>query len=145
MNHSILVTVNGYSWTATATTERTRSGREVTAVSCTDVPLIVMAAIEDQAVSIHDVLEIIRYHLNDTANKKRDSFCGPVVFEWLPLNPEYLRADILGRTFEVRLTDCHGRTHEYTTGAGSNWEAMDIATAALGLPVRSSVVIPLGL
>lgn len=144
MNHNILITVDGYRWTAIATTHHTGKQREVTAVSCADVPLHVMATLSDHIIDIHDVLELVRNYLNDTGAVIRSATCGPVSIEWRPLDAEALREDLTGNTYAVKLTDQTGKTHEYEVGACSSWSAMDQCKEQLRLPVWSSVVVPLG-
>lgn len=144
MNHNILITVDGFAWTAIATTHHTGRQREVTAVSCADVPLHVMATLSDHIIDIHDVLELVRNYLNDTGAVIRSATCGPILIEWQPLNPEALRDDLTGQTYEVKLTDQTGKQYEFTTGAANSWNAMDICKGWLMLPVWSSFVRPLG-
>lgn len=144
MNHNILITVDGYSWTAIATTHYNRTTREVTAVSCVDVPLQVMASLDEHLINVHDVLELVRHYLNDTGTVIRSATCGPISIQWQPLDPVALREDLTGRTYQVKLTDQTGKQHEFELGAVSSWSAMDQCKAQLQLPVWSSVVVPLG-
>lgn len=144
MNHQIMITVDGYSWVATATTHHNGKQREVTAVSCVDVPTRVLGALDEHVISVHDVLELVRHYLNDTGSLIREATCGAIEITWYPLNAVALRDDLTGKTYSVKLIDCHGNTHMYETGAGSSWDAMDICKDVLQLPVRSSVVQPLG-
>lgn len=144
MNHNIMITVDGYSWAAYATTHHTGTQREVTAVSCADVPLQVLGVLADHIIDVHDVLELVRNYLNDTGAVIRSATCGPVSIEWRPLDAAALREDLTGNTYAVKLTDQTGKTHEYEVGACSSWSAMDQCKEQLRLPVWSSVVVPLG-
>lgn len=144
MIHAIMITIDGYSWTAYATTHHNRVAREIAAISCTDVPMVVMATLSDHIIDVHDVLELMRNYLNDTGAVIRSATCGPVGIEWRPLDAEALREDLTGKTYQVKLTDQTGKTHEYEVGACSSWSAMDQCKEQLRLPVWSSVVVPLG-
>lgn len=144
MNHNILITVDGYSWTAIATTHHNGKQREVSAVSCADVPLQVLGTLADHIIDVHDVMELVRNYLNDTGAVIRSASCGPVSIQWQPLNPEALRDDLTGNTYQVKLTDQTGKQHEFNIGACSSWSAMDTCKEQLKLPVWSSVVVPLG-
>lgn len=144
MNHQIMITVDGYSWIAIATTHHNGKAREVSAISCVDVPLQVMAALDEHVINVHDVLELVRTYLNDTTVVRREATCGAIEITWYPLNAVALREDITGNTYSVKLVANDGAIVNYEVGAASSWGAMDICKDALQKPVRSSVVIPLG-
>lgn len=144
MNHLVMVTVDGYSWVTTATTQHTGKQREVIGVSCEDVPTTVLGTLSDHLIDINDVLEVVRNYLNDTGVAQSDTVCGPILISWRPLDRVTLRDDITGNTYHVKLTDLSGAVHHYDVGAATSWHAMDICKAVLQAPVRSSVVHPLG-
>lgn len=143
MNHQVMITVDGYTWVATATTHHNGKEREVSAIACIDVPLRVLGALSDHLIDVHDVLELVRNYLNDTATVKQEATCGPIEITWYPLNGEALRNDLTGRTFEVKLVDKRGGVHLFDIGAANSWEALDVCGATLDGGPRSSVVVPM--
>lgn len=144
MNHSIMITVDGYSWTATAHVHHNGKQRTVDALSCQDVPLQVHAVLADHLIDSHDVLELVRNYLNDTATVKREATCEPIEVSWYPLAATALREDLTGKTYHVKLTDTDGGVHHYDCGAASSVSAITACAEALGKGMRSSVVQPLG-
>ena len=143
MNHNIMITVDGYSWVAVATTHHTSKQREVSSVACADVPTTVLGALDEHVINIHDVLELVRVHLNDTAINRRTLNIGPIKISWYPLDSDALRADITGRTFAVKITDSNGQAHVFEVGASNSWCALDLCMPSVPGPVRSSIVQPI--
>jgi len=144
MNHSIMITVDGYSWVAVATTHHTGKAREVSAISCADVPLQAMAALDEHVVSIHDVLEVVRTYLNDSAAALYETKCGSIEISWRPLDADQLREDLTGLTFHVKIVDRDGKQHAFNTGASSSLQAWNTCSALVPEPHWSTVVRPLG-
>lgn len=144
MIHNLLVTVEGHTFPAICTVARNRDYvREVTSVAAPNVSMHVMGLLDDTAVSLHDILEVIRHYLNDTATRVTAANCGAVLFNWDVMDHDALRADLTGRSYHVKLTGKHGERFDDTIGAANSWEAMDKAKEAFGRLVWSSVVTPL--
>lgn len=144
MKHLIMVTVDGYSWIATALTHHNGKQRQVSRVSCEDIPTHVLGTLADHLIDANDVLEVVRNYLNDTATAVTETQCGPIAITWSPLDRIALRDDLTGNTYHVKLTDQTGQAHEYDVGAATSWHAFDMCKAALQLPIRSSIVQPMG-
>jgi hypothetical protein len=144
MNHSLVITVDGYSWVTIATTHHNGKIREVSAIACIDVPTRVLGALDDHVLSPHDVLEVVRQYLNDTAAAQHGTTCGPIEISWHPLDAAALRADLTGKTYRVKLTDCTGVRHTFETGAANQSAAFAACADLVQQPIRSSVVQPLG-
>ena len=126
MRHNILFTVDGYSFLALAFVEHVpNEGRIVTTIAAAHVPQHVMGALTETALTIHDVFEVARYHLNDTAVAVHEQKCGAVEFAWYPLDRDALRMDLTGTPYAVELTDATGQYHCFELGAHSQWDAVD--------------------
>lgn len=144
MIHNLYITVEGHTFPAICTTARNRDYvREVTSVAAPWIPPEVIRTLDESAVSVHDVLEVVRHYLNDTATLECSASCGSIRFEWEVMDRDALRSDLTGRSYHVKLTGKGGLRFECETGAANSWEAMDKATAAFGRKVWASVVTPL--
>lgn len=145
MKHAIMITIDGQSFTGYATVSHATTGRVVEQVTCEAPPLVVLGTLEEHLIDVHDVLYVISEYLNNTARRKHSFECGPIEVSFSPVDPERFREDLTGRTYMVKLVDCHSNVHMFDVGTGNSWVAMDYAKEALSLPVRSSVVQPLGM
>ena len=143
MKHTIMITVNGFSFQAVAEISHTPHGREVEKVTCSAPPVQVLGELSESLADINDVCYLVQHWLNDTGRRKFSFELGPIEVSFSPIDPERFRRDLTGKTFMVKLLDNHRNTHLYDVGAGSNFEAMDVARENLGRPIWSSVVQPL--
>lgn len=144
MIHNLLVTVEGHTFPAICTTMRNRDYvREVSSVAAPNVSMHVMGTLDEASIDVHDILEVIRHYLNDTATRVTAANCGTILFSWSVQDHDALRADLTGRSYHVKLTSKCGQRFECETGASNSWHALDIAKVVFNRLVWSSVVTPL--
>lgn len=143
MKHSIMITVNGFSFQAIAEVSHITNGRIVESVTCDTPPVQVLGELSESLADINDVCYLVQHWLNDTGRRKFSFELGPIEVSFSPIDPERFRQDLTGKTFMVKLLDNHRNTHLYDIGAESNFEAMDVCKETLDRPIWSSVVQPL--
>lgn len=144
MKHTILITVNGFSFEAIADVTHTDHGRVVNQVTANSPPLQVLSDLQDSLADINDVLYVISHHLQDTARLQHAIELGKTDIAFEPLNPQELRADLAGKTYMVKITDKTGTVHLFDVGATDNGTAYYSALERVPAPVVSSLVQPLG-
>lgn len=144
MNHSIMITVNGFSFMAEADVVHAPGGRIIDSVTAPNPPLQVLSDLADTLADIHDVLYVISHHLTDTARTHHAIEFGAIGIEFHALDPQALRADLAGKTFMIKLKDSAGTTRLFDVGATDSSTAYYVAADQVPAAILSSVVQPIG-
>jgi len=146
MKHAILITINGTTIEAHAETNNAPEGRTVTAITYAHkLRHDAERVISEQGLTLSDILEVTRWYLvtENPTSERRSFSCGVIDVTYTTVDPEYLKADLTGKLYRVKVVDITGLSYQAETGAVNSWQALDIMRAAVPCAIRSSVVEPL--
>lgn len=142
MHHTIKIDLAGVPAVAVATIEYTHHGRALSSVKIDEIPDAWADALARCALSLDDVLFVVGEYLSLTGRQTLGTACGRLTIDATVLDLDRWRDDLHGRSYSVKLVDCHSLVSFYDVGAHNGLVAMRYASDAHGVPVRSSMSVP---